>query len=90
MRGNDEGKRNKVRSFIHAAKETFLVHALSITYARWFSPKSISESGELKELEKGLSINVCKDLDWLESELKSSGGKFLVGDGVSRGYDELL
>jgi glutathione S-transferase len=40
-----------------------MVHCLSITYARWFAPESVKTSGELKELEKGLAINVGKDLD---------------------------
>jgi glutathione S-transferase len=64
----DEKKRNKVQSFIHAAEGTFLVHALAITYGRWFSPWSMSDSSELNELEKGLAINVCKGLEvgfWL-------------------------
>jgi glutathione S-transferase len=43
----------------------------------------VDDSGELKELEKGLAINVHKDLDWLQSELKKNGGKFLVGDSLS-------
>lgn len=67
--------------FIHAAEGTFMVHCLSITYARWFASNSIKETGELKELEKGLAINVCKDLDWLEKELEER--KFLAGGRVT-------
>ena len=37
----------------------------------------------LPELEKKLSVNVQMDLDWLESELQSSSGKFLVGDHIT-------
>jgi len=81
MVGKDEGKRNRIRTFIHAAEGTFLIHALAITYARWFAPESVKSSGELKELEKGLAINVGKDLDWLDSELE--GKRFIAGDGVS-------
>ena len=73
--------RNRVRMFIHAAEGTFLIHALAVTYARWFSPESVKSSGEIKELEKGLSVNIGKDLDWLESELK--GKKFLAGEKVT-------
>ena len=83
MGGSDEKKREKVRAWIHAAEGTFLLHALAITYARWFSPQSVKDSGELKELEKGLAVNVGKDLDWLESELKAGPGKFLVGDRIT-------
>lgn len=63
MGGKDEAVRNKVRMWIHAAEGTFMVHCLAITYARWFAPESVQKSGELKELEKGLAINVGKDLD---------------------------
>ena len=48
MGGSDESKRNRIRTFIHAAEGTFLIHALAITYARWFSPESVKSSGELK------------------------------------------
>lgn len=83
MGGTDEVKKNKIRSFIHAAEGTFLVHALAITYARWFAPKAMDASGDLKELKKELAISVGKDLDWLESELKRSEGRFLVSDKVT-------
>jgi glutathione S-transferase len=79
--GKDEVKRNRIRSFIHAAEGTFLIHALAITYARWFSPSSVKESGDLKKLEEGLAINVGKDLDWFDSELE--GKKFIAGEEVS-------
>jgi glutathione S-transferase len=81
MGGNDEAKRNRIRTFVHAAEGTFLIHALAVTYARWFSPESVKSSGELKELEKGLAINVGKDLGWLDAELE--GKKFISGDSVS-------
>jgi glutathione S-transferase len=38
MGGNDPVQRNRIRTFIHAAEGTFMLHALAITYARWFSP----------------------------------------------------
>lgn len=58
-----------------------MVHALAITYARWFAPESVKESGELKRLEEGLAINVGKDLDWLDAELE--GQRFLCGEKVT-------
>jgi glutathione S-transferase len=67
--------------FIHAAEGTFMVHSLAITYARWFSPPSVHASGNLKRLEEGLAINVCKDLDWLDREL--DGRRFLAGEQVT-------
>lgn len=79
--GSDVAVRNRIRTFIHAAEGTFMVHALATTYARWFSPESVMESGELKEMEKGLAVNVGKDLDWLDSKLQ--GRKFLAGENVS-------
>lgn len=77
MGGRDEEKRNRVRTFIHAAEGTFMVHCLAITYARWFAPESMKSSGDLKKLEEGIAINVGKDLDWLNSELK--GRNSLLG-----------
>lgn len=78
--GDDVSKKEKIRMWIHAAEGTFLIHALAITYARWNIPKSV-DAATLKEMEKGLAVNVGKDLDWLESEI--GGGRFLVGEGVS-------
>lgn len=40
MGGQDEGIRNRVRMFIHAAEGTFMVHCLAITYARVSPPSS--------------------------------------------------
>jgi glutathione S-transferase len=77
----DEEKRNRVRMFIHAAEGTFMVHFLAITYARWFSPESVHQSADLKILEEGLAINLCEDLDWLDSELY--GRRFLAGEMVT-------
>lgn len=61
-----------------AAEGTFMIHALAILYARWRLPEAAKSS--LPEMEKGLSVNVQGDLDWLEHELKSGNGEFLVGD----------
>lgn len=55
-----------------------MIHALAILYARWRLPEAAKAS--LHEMEKGLSVNVQKDLDWLENELKAGNGEFLVGD----------
>ena len=79
----DGAQKTKTHTFIHAAEGTFFVHALPITYASWFSPKFVSESGDLKKLEEGLAINVSKYLDRLELELKGSGGGLLMGDKVT-------
>lgn len=82
MDGNQgEKKREKVRMWIHAAEGTFMVHALAITYARWSASEGLRSSGELKELERGMAVNVGKDLDWLNDELKDS--RFLVGERVT-------
>jgi glutathione S-transferase len=51
-----EWMRNRVRTFIYAAEATFLIHALAITYARWFTPPSIEDSGDLEKLGEGLAI----------------------------------
>ena len=72
--------RAKVRVWIAAAEGTFMVHGLSVLYARWQMPEKGKADGTLDEMEKKLSVNVQKDLDWLEEELKSGNGKYLVGD----------
>lgn len=69
--------------WIHAAEATFLLHALPILYARWFSPQQVKDSGALETIEQSMSRNVVKDFDWLEGELQKGQGKFLVGDHVT-------
>lgn len=80
--GGDPAVRNKVRQFIHAAEGTFMVHCLAITYFRWFAAEAISDE-EKTETEKGIAVNVVKDMDWLEGELRKDKGRFLVGDEVT-------
>jgi glutathione S-transferase len=58
--GQDEAEKTTIRTSIHAAEGTFCVHALPHNLRRWFSPKSVSESGDLKKLEEGLAINVAR------------------------------
>ncbi|KAJ4293281.1 hypothetical protein N0V90_008563 [Kalmusia sp. IMI 367209] len=79
----DLRRRVKVLQWIHAAEGTFMLHALAITYARWNMPQSAKDNGVLQVTEKGLSVNVQKDLDWLETELSLSEGKFLCGEHVT-------
>ena len=70
----DTAARSQVRVWMSAADGTFLIHALAIAYGSCAAP----ESGE--KLQAGLSPQVHRDFDWLESELKKGSGKFLVGD----------
>ena len=76
-------KRVQVLQWIHASEATFMLHALAITYARWNMPEEQKEDGTLKKVEEGMSVNVQKDLDWLETELSLSHGKFLCGEEVT-------
>lgn len=71
-------KRYQVLQWVHASEGTFMSHAIAITYARWFQ-----KTGDVKQTEEGLSGNVVKDLDYLESELKKSSGMFLLGDALT-------
>lgn len=57
-----------------------MLHGLAITYNRWFSPKRAQENGDQAEAEKGISVNIQKDLEWLEDELSSSKSGWIVGD----------
>lgn len=72
----------KVLRCIQAAEAILLLHALVITYARYNIPKAAQEDEILVEAEIGLSMNVQKYLDWLESELSQSRTK-LCGDHVT-------
>ncbi len=57
------------------------IYTLINSHRQWFSPESVKISGDLQKLESGLAINVHKDLDWLNSELR--GKKFLAGDKIT-------
>nr|POF00940.1 glutathione s-transferase 3 [Quercus suber] len=73
-----DAKRYDVLQWVHAAEATFALHALAILYARWSQ-----KDGDVEATEKALSVNVQKDLDYLERELQKSPGKFLFGDAVT-------
>jgi len=68
-------KRYAVLQWVHAAEATFALHGIAILYVRWNQ-----KSGNVEETEAGLSKNVQNDLNYFESELRKSGGKFLFGD----------
>jgi len=57
-----------------------MLHAIGITYARWFGG---DHTEAIKSIEEGMSKNVQKDFDLLEQELGKSSGKFLLGDQVT-------
>ena len=40
-----------------------MIHSLAITYARWNATENMKRHGDLGEMEKGLAVNVGKDLD---------------------------
>ncbi|KAI9723553.1 MAG: hypothetical protein M1828_004149 [Chrysothrix sp. TS-e1954] len=81
----NEHPRTRVKTFIHAAEGTLAIHGLAVLYARWSFPAELKESNPkaLEQIEKGLSVNVQKDLDWLELELSRSTGSFLAGNTVT-------
>jgi len=72
----DAAQRVKALRWLHAAEATFCLHAIGILYVRWFGEKTPEAASTIEE---GMSKNVQKDLDWLERELGSSGGEFLLG-----------
>ena len=55
-----------------------MLHGLAVLYAKWFQ-----KDGNVETTVEGLSKNVIKDMDYLESELGNSKGKFLFGDQVT-------
>ena len=84
---SDARERIMARTWLHASEGTFMVHALSLVYAQWFMPDAKGgNQGLLEETQKGMAVNVQKDLDWLEGELakgeetEGQGRKWLVGN----------
>ena len=71
-------KRYRILQWVHAAEATWALHAISILYVRWNQ-----KEGDVAKTEAGLSRNVINDMNFLESELKKSSGKFLTGDTVT-------
>lgn len=71
--------RYKTLQWIHASEATFLLHALACLYVQWHQ-----HDGDVQKTLQGLSGNVVKDLDYLESHLqkqqeKEEGGRFIMG-----------
>lgn len=66
--------------WIHAAEGTYALHALAILYTRWFGAGTPDAAAKI---EDSMSVNVGKDMDYLEAALNKSSGKFLVGDHVT-------
>jgi glutathione S-transferase len=73
----DLATRAKVRTWMSAAEGTFFLHGLAIFYG------SASVPNAAERLQNAISGAVHRDFDWLESELKQGGGKFLVGNSVT-------
>lgn len=77
---SDKLRRSQVQRWVHAAEGTYALHGLPILYTRWFGA-NVPDAA--KEIEQGMSVNVQKDLDFLEKELAKSHGQFLVGDSLT-------
>ncbi|GAB7345098.1 hypothetical protein MBLNU457_3498t1 [Dothideomycetes sp. NU457] len=73
----DPSKRSTALRWVHAAEGTFMLHAIGITYTRWFSGEHVEAAAMI---EAGMGKNVQKDFDLLEQELGKSQGKFLLGE----------
>lgn len=87
---SDAKERIMARTWLHASEGTFMVHALSLVYAQWFMPDAkAGNQGLLEETQKGMAVNVQKDLDWLEGELakgeemEGQGRRWLVGNSLT-------
>ncbi|KAI5199371.1 benzoate 4-monooxygenase cytochrome-like protein P450 [Aureobasidium subglaciale] len=76
----DAATRVQCLRWVHAAEATYALHGLAILYTRWFGADNKAAADKIEE---GMSVNVCKDMDFLENELGKSQGKFLVGDDVT-------
>lgn len=67
--------RYNVLQWVHASEAMYLLHGLAVLYAKWNQ-----KDGDVEQTIAGLSKNVINDLNYLESELGKSNGKFLFGD----------
>ncbi|EIW85732.1 glutathione S-transferase C-terminal-like protein [Coniophora puteana RWD-64-598 SS2] len=77
--------RSRAQIWLHAAEATFLLHSMAIFYARGNFPPALKETNPdaLAQMVKGMSVNVQRDLDWLEAELAKSSGPFILGAQVT-------
>lgn len=72
--------RYQTLQWIHASEATFLLHALACLYVQWHQ-----HDGDVEKTLQGLSGNVVKDLDYLESHFREQqqegggGGGFIMG-----------
>lgn len=73
--------RYKTLQWIHASEATFLLHGLACLYVQWHQ-----HDGDVQKTLQGLSGNVVKDLDYLESHLQKQekekeegGGRYIMG-----------
>lgn len=71
--------RYKTLQWIHASEATFLLHALACLYVQWHQ-----HDGDVQKTLQGLSGNVVKDLDYLESHFQKQqqeegGGRYIMG-----------
>lgn len=78
----DPSQRADVRMWVHASEGQFLLHALAITYARWGATAEVQQNG-LEQMQEFMSINVKRDLRWLEETLSKGSGRYIVGDSIS-------
>ena len=80
----DPALRAKVREWMWASEATFMIHGVAVVAARRQMPLAGKKDPRImEEMERRLSVNVQKDLDWMESELWAGTGRFLVGDHVT-------
>lgn len=84
--------RYKTLQWIHASEATFLLHALACLYVQWHQ-----HDGDVQKTLQGLSGNVVKDLDYLEShfreqqqEEKEEGGRFIMGGNEPSAADIMM
>lgn len=78
MLPKSQPERWRTQLWIQSAEGTFLLHALAITYARWNLPEGLSDE-QKDAMEKGMSVNVQNDLQWLDDELSKENTGWLVG-----------
>lgn len=71
--------RYKTLQWIHASEATFLLHGLACLYVQWHQ-----HDGDVEKTLQGLSGNVVKDLDYLESHFQKQQEEEKEGEGSGR------
>ncbi len=85
---SDWARRSSILAWLNFS-ESLMTHSLPIIYSRWFARADVPGDAEFQQRsEEMLKVNVGKDLDAIEKQLKENqqgeaGELYLVGNELS-------